>query len=165
MTTFTIAASQLKSPQVRIEQLIAINQESCRAYCEALEYLVDQSMRQCFTEIGFDRSRQSVELQAVLLAEKGLPQNRQADSSTPMRPIMNWSADFERGDLAILLRALRSEEYVRAKYESALTFVGQRFAEERLAKQYTQVKVAHERILLLRDAYTLAIKPSNQLAR
>lgn len=147
--------SQQKEIISTINDLIETLKDGQKGFREASEAVKDSQLKTLFNEYSLQRSKFAGELQneAITLGEHN-PENGSSTAGAMHRAWINLkSAITSQDDHAILAECERGEDSAVAEYKKAM--------EEKelsspirdtIARQYTDVKNAHDRIKALRDA-------------
>jgi uncharacterized protein (TIGR02284 family) len=104
-----------------LNTLIATTLDSVKGFKEAAEHSEDAAHRQFFTEMSQERSRVAADLQQQVRASGGDPET---ESSTAGAVHRGW-ADLKaaiagRDEKAIVNEVERGEDYIKAKFETAM---------------------------------------------
>ncbi|MGZ4967304.1 MAG: ferritin-like domain-containing protein [Chthoniobacterales bacterium] len=138
-----------------INGLIETLKDGQEGFRQAAESVKDPELKSLFNEYSLQRSRFAGELQSEAI---GLGESKPEDSSSTAGAMHRaWiglkSALTSGDDHAILAEAERGEDSAVSEYKKAMEdeeLTGP--AREIVARQYTQVKDAHDRVRTLRDA-------------
>ena len=127
-----------------LRELVQINLDSFNGYRQAGNELHDDRLARKFEDLSRQRWQQADDLQRLLMAKGEEPLRRERVSSRIERTILDWRRAFGICDLALLQEAERAEEYVKAKYEAALSRLFGSVVFDFLNSQYARVQAAHD---------------------
>ena len=137
-----------------LNTLTATTLDSVKGYREAAENSDDAEHRQFFSEMAEERSRLAADLQQHVRAIGGDPET---ESSTAGAAHRGWvdlkSAITGRDEKAIVNEVERGEDYLKAKFETAMKNVDLP-AEARAAVEeaWTSVRAGHDEMSALKHA-------------
>jgi len=138
-----------------------INIDSFNGFRQAGEELHDAQLARKFDELSRERWRQAAEIYRMLRPDSEDRLRPEHVSSRIGRTIMDWHRAFGTCDLALLQEAERGEEYIKAKYEAALSRELVKGTGEFLKTQYKRVEAAHQWLV---EACGFRIRPRSNAA-
>jgi uncharacterized protein (TIGR02284 family) len=137
-----------------LNTLIATTLDSVKGFQEAAEHSEDAAHRQFFTEMSQERSRVAADLQQQVRASGGDPET---ESSTAGAVHRGW-ADLKaaiagRDEKAIVNEVERGEDYIKAKFETAMHDDGLS-AQARVAVEqcFGSIRKGHDRASAMKHA-------------
>ena len=137
-----------------INSLIETLKDGQEGFKQAAEAVKDPSLKSLFNEFSLQRARFAGQLQgeAVRLGESK-PEKDSSASGAMHRAWINIKSAITSGDEhAILAEAERGEDSAVHEYQEALDENISEPVRDLIARQYREVKAAHDRIKTLRDA-------------
>lgn len=138
----------------KLQKLIRANIDSYNGFHEAAEEIADTQLKTLFKQMGDERSLQASELQKYVEFNG---EEATDDGSVAAMTHRIWVAirgKLNGGDPhVILIEAERGEDHIKAAYEDALKETSGSAMNDVLTEQYRAVKVGHDKIRNLRDAY------------
>jgi uncharacterized protein (TIGR02284 family) len=137
-----------------INSLIETLKDGQEGFKQAAEAVKDTSLKSLFNEFSLQRAKFAGELQSEVVS-LGEPEPEK-DSSTSGALHRAWinikSAVTSGDDHAILAECERGEDSAVSEYQEAMEEDISSPVREIIARQYSEVKSAHDRIKSLRDA-------------
>jgi uncharacterized protein (TIGR02284 family) len=147
--------SQQKEIISTINGLIETLKDGQQGFKEAAEAVKDSQLKSLFNEFSLQRARFAGELQneAISLGEHD-PEDSSSTAGAMHRAWINLkSAITSQDDHAILAECERGEDSAVAEYKKAMEEEElSSNIRETISRQYADVKSAHDRIKVLRDA-------------
>jgi uncharacterized protein (TIGR02284 family) len=142
----------------KVQELIRLNLASYKGFTDAAERIEDASAASLFRELSYERQRQAEELRQFV-ATRG--DEEPADSGSAIgalrRAWMDMRAAINAGDpYVILIECERCEDKIKEHYQDLLDASHAAMNDplhETLLRHYEQVRAAHDRVRVLRDAY------------
>ncbi len=143
-----------KAAVATLNGLIEICRDGEEGYRAAADGLMNESLRQLFTEYSEQRARLASELQEQVRHLGGAPEDSGTAAGALHRGWINIkSAVTGEDEAAVLAECERGEDAALKTYEEAMEQEGlPPETRSLIEKQYTQVKVAHDRIREMEQA-------------
>lgn len=152
----TVKSSQVLTPNMinELQELIQINVDSRDGFRHASEATNDLTLQSAFEQLAIDRDAQADELARFVAWSGETPRREGSLSATVHRAWMTLRESVSWNDrYAVLCEVERGEDSIKQAYQSALETCAGNVIADVLARQYTAVKAAHDRMRDLRDAY------------
>ncbi len=137
-----------------LQDLIQINLDSQKGFQTAIEAVEDPQLEQLFTSLQQDRANFAGVLQDYVVLNGAEPEV----SGSAKGALHRWWTSL-RGKITsdnaypVLAEAERGEDAIKAKYEEVLKTCAGNPLNDVLLEQYRVVKMGHDRVRDLRDAY------------
>jgi len=138
----------------KLQKLIRANIDSYNGFLESAEELTDPEVTALFQELGAERSEMAAKLQAVVEFNGEEAVDDGSVAAKTHRIWINIRGKLNGGDAhIILIEAERGEDYIKAAYEDVLKETAGSAMNDILMEQYRSVKIGHDKVRDLRDAY------------
>jgi uncharacterized protein (TIGR02284 family) len=136
-----------------VNDLIETLKDGQEGFKQAAEAVKDPGLKTLFSEYSQQRSRFAAELQnAARSLGETEPEQTSSTAGAMHRAWINLKSAVTRGDDgAILAECERGEDSAVSEFKKALDEDGASPVHDIVARQYTEVKSAHDRIRTLRD--------------
>jgi uncharacterized protein (TIGR02284 family) len=137
-----------------LNELIETSKDGERGFEKAAEDAHDAELKSLFGECARRCREGAAELQALVRAEGGSPENTGSAAAAVHRGWMSLKeAVSSRDDKAILEECERGEDHAKAKYRKALEQNLPPDIRATVDRQYQGVLANHDRVRMLRDRY------------
>jgi uncharacterized protein (TIGR02284 family) len=137
-----------------LNELIETSKDGERGFEKAAEDAHDAELKSLFGECARRCREGAAELQALVRAEGGSPENTGSAAAAVHRGWMSLKeAVSSRDDKAILEECERGEDHAKAKYRKALEPNLPPDIRATVDRQYQGVLANHDRVRMLRDRY------------
>ena len=137
-----------------LNELIETSKDGEKGFEKAAEDAHDAELKSLFAEASRRCREGAAELQALVRAEGGSPENTGTAAGTVHRGWMSLKeAVSSRDDKAILEECERGEDHAKAKYRKALEQNLPADIRAIVDRQYQGVLANHDRVRTLRDRY------------
>ena len=141
----------------KMQKLIRANIDSYNGFHESAEEIADAKLKTLFRQIGDERSAMASELQSFVDFNGAEAEDDGSIAAKTHRIWINIRAKLNGGDpYVILIEAEKGEDHIKAAYEEVLKETAGSAMNDVLLGQYAKVKVGHDKIRDLRDAYKAA---------
>jgi uncharacterized protein (TIGR02284 family) len=136
-----------------LQDLVQTNIDSRDGFRNAAEHIDVMAISEMFNDFASQRDRQASELRTLISANMETPNDNGSVSAAAHRMWMDLKSALGGGEAAILSEAERGEDYIKDKYEEVLKQTAGSAVNDVLQHQYAAVKMAHDRVRDMRDAY------------
>ena len=136
-----------------LQELIQINIDSRDGFRNAAEHIDVMAISEMFNDFAAQRDQQASELRTLISANLETPNESGSVSAAAHRMWMDLKSALGGGESSILSEAERGEDHIKAKYEAVLKHTAGSAVNDVLQRQYAAVKMAHDRVRDMRDAY------------
>lgn len=136
-----------------LQELIQVNLDSRDGFLEACENVEDLSLGSMFREVAAERNSQASELRSLIASHSQQPADAGSYSAAVHRMWMDLRAAMGGGSAAMLSEAERGEDYIKKKYEEAMSEHPGDPVGDVLQRHYEAVAATHDRVRELRDHY------------
>jgi len=137
-----------------LNELIETSKDGERGFEKSAEDAHDAELKSLFGECARRCREGAAELQALVRAEGGSPENTGSAAAAVHRGWMSLKeAVSSRDDKAILEECERGEDHAKAKYRKALEQNLPPDIRATVDRQYQGVLANHDRVRMLRDRY------------
>jgi uncharacterized protein (TIGR02284 family) len=137
-----------------VQSLIQMNIDSQKGFSEAAESVDHAEIAALFRGLSEERSHLATELQKLVQTKGEEPMTNGSVVGALHRSWLDLRSALSGGDVhAVLSEAERGEDYIKDAYENALDVAVGCEWHAILSQQYAEIKVAHDRIRDLRDAF------------
>lgn len=136
-----------------LQDLIQVNIDSRDGFRNAAEHIDVMAISEMFNDFAAQRDQQAAELRTLISANLETPNDSGSVSAAAHRMWMDLKSALGGGEASILSEAERGEDYIKGKYEDVLKHNAGSAVNDVLQRQYAAVKMAHDRVRDMRDAY------------
>lgn len=136
-----------------LQDLIQVNIDSRDGFRNAAEHIDVMAISEMFNDFAVQRDQQAAELRTLISANLETPNDSGSVSAAAHRMWMDLKSALGGGEASILSEAERGEDHIKGKYEEVLKSTAGSAVNDVLQRQYAAVKMAHDRVRDMRDAY------------
>jgi uncharacterized protein (TIGR02284 family) len=136
-----------------LQDLVQLNIDSRDGFRNAAEHIDVMAISEMFNDFAAQRDQQAAELRTLISANLETPNDSGSVSAAAHRMWMDLKSALGGGEASILSEAERGEDYIKGKYEEVLKHTAGSAVNDVLQRQYAAVKMAHDRVRDMRDAY------------
>ncbi|MEO8494834.1 MAG: PA2169 family four-helix-bundle protein [Planctomycetota bacterium] len=136
-----------------LQELTQVNIDSRDALNELASKTEDISIANLFQSLATQRNQQASELQSLVRLNCEEPRESGSFAGAARQTLIDIRAALGGGTKVMLIEAEKCEDKIKGKYEDALENEPGTAVSDILHRQLAAVKVGHDRVRDMRDAY------------